>query len=738
MYYDRVTYELNYKGNSLIIPEPLNWSDDNVTFERNLNYHGIFTSITDELEFIEEAADFITGVKNKYGTNENIYITKKYKNQNTGKWENSYYAVLDLTTYSLSNRVVKCNSVTSDTAELLKSRQSERIEINLSENLDGNPISQIATKTLALDGRRIMLISKAVKPDLLDEPEFLELPDVDDQFIISITIAIRNKIEFSADEHFTETVSYPLNVRHQIMHTPPNAWNLSAGDMIYLQSPQDKTINFKIDLKANLQIAIWDNLRTDIQLNIVIVKFSDYSNYTNPVFLYSLDNVAHSISHTEPDPTLKIYSLTDIEFHYDDNISLLAGESVGMYIEIIPISGIKNNSTDDQDVKVVYKFIDYYNIEIHENSYQEPSQSTCVLAHELLQHSLSLIGAGKLKSDFFGRTELGYASNGVGALTALTHGFWIRKFETNDRFRPMKVSFKDLYESLDTIYPIGLAIEKQGTSETILIEDRSYFYQRFTSIKFDNVFNLKREIIGSLHYSSVEVGFEEPSGANLYDEAMGLDEQNVKTNYSTIITKTKNKKIITSKYRADAYGVEFARRKTIATHPTTDTRYDESIFMIDVERTNDINYVRTSKWDDDLDVLPTGIFSPETAFNLMFSPARILFRHAQYIKQALIKYGSSLFRFISSDGNGNMITIQNGVEIKERANVIVGNTPQARHGAEHVTFDVDMSQSIRDMINGTTNGISNLYGYVQFVNENGKIEKGYLESIKGNQIKVIV
>jgi hypothetical protein len=409
-----------------------------------------------------------------------------------------------------------------------------------------------------------------------------------------------------------------------------------------------------------------------------------------------------------------------------------------MYIEIHSENGIFNNEEYGQNVKVVYKYIDYYNIEIHENSYQEASQSTCVLAHELLQHSLSLIGAGKLKSNFFGRTELGYVSDGIGALTALTHGFWIRKFETDNRFRPMKVGFKNLYESLDTIYPIGLAIEKHGTSETVLIEDRSYFYQKFTGIKFDDVFNLKREVVEKLHYSSVEVGFEKPSGANLYDEAMGLDEQNVKTNYSTIITKTDNKIVITSKYRADAYGIEFARRKSLQTHPTTDTQYDESIFMVDVERTNDINYVRTSKWDDDLDVLPTGIFSPETAFNLMFSPARILFRHAQYIKQSLIKYGNSLFRFISSDGNSNMITIQNGVEIKERANVIVSSTPQARHGAEYVTFDVDMSQSIRDMINGTTNGISNLYGYVQFVNEKGKKEKGYLVSIKGNQIKVIV
>lgn len=77
---------------------------------------------------------------------------------------------------------------------------------------------------------------------------------------------------------------------------------------------------------------------------------------------------------------------------------------------------------------------------------------------------------------------------------------------------------------------------------------------------------------------------------------MGLDEYNIRSTYSTCIHKVDNVFTKISKYRADSYGIEFARRKFFTDYSTEDTNYDQNIFLIDCKKDRIIINIPVSPW----------------------------------------------------------------------------------------------------------------------------------------------
>jgi hypothetical protein len=144
-------------------------------------------------------------------------------------------------------------------------------------------------------------------------------------------------------------------------------------------------------------------------------------------------------------------------------------------------------------------------LKIEENSYFEPSVTKAILAHEM-GNRITRIITGKedaFISDALGRTDIGYSSDGYGALTGYTHGFWIRGFDKDDtdeenRFKPLTTSFKKYMESLSSVWNMGLGIEAIGYKERIRIESLKYFYNNNVTIR------LGKEIDGNFVFSQVK------------------------------------------------------------------------------------------------------------------------------------------------------------------------------------------------------------------------------------------
>lgn len=712
---NRVSFYIEFNDNIMSINEPLNFREImsiklKTKLQRNMNYHGIFPIISEAIQFVGNTAKYIINIYEEYGVNAEICLYENSKHPITDKWSTVKIGTFDLSSYVNDNYKKVTTQINSDGfLTIYKSRKSKNLEINRETTLDGDIISSINTKNLYLDGRKIFLVSQS---KLLPK-------EIGEQIMTQggtnyYMFTPKTEIVTKSDEMFHAVIAEPCG-----WDAEPNAF--TVGNMFYGQADQDKTLNIDININIDFIVSDTQNYLShrSMKLWVFLDKFTGGGE------------VEYEYSHTEELFYTDSYinDIINVIINKQINLDVLEGESIAIHFQLY---------CDDFDFTKFdyYKYTGVYNLTISEDSHYLGSSTKTILIHELSERLSLLIGADGFKSNFLGRKDIGYLENGEGSNIALAHGFWIRQFsDDDDKFKPLTISMESIYNSINTVYPIGMTIEKSGSKEYLRIENRDYFYQKFIGIKIGEVRNFTTKPFTEQYYSSVKVGFEKPSEDIMYEEAMGLDEFNTSTEFLTAIKTVVNELSIKSKLRADSYGVEFARRKNKSEYPTEDTKYDKDIFMFDIEFFNGDN-IRLSKWEDDLDELPTGIYSPETAFNLMFSPARLIERHGKYIKVCLTKNLDSYLVYINSIGNSNMTTVKDGVSLTENKNIYVKNLDPSIYNAQEISFEYNVDYSFLEQLNGETNNIPNMYGLIEYIYM-GKKMYGHIIEVNNNKFKII-
>ncbi|WP_438423264.1 hypothetical protein [Aquimarina macrocephali] len=717
-YHDRVKYTLSHKEHgSLVITEPIGWRSDEKEYARNKKYHGIFAKFSNSLKFIADGAEFIKLIKDVYDINAEIRLTRDEKHPHTDEWIRSYDGVLDLSTYVLENRQVSVKFNSEGLEKLLKSRESEKVEIERLDTLDGNSLSPLTTKKVVFDGRRIFLEST------------YDIKDSDNSSYL-----------YNQTNGNTRgsTVSVPLNLAYKSHDSAVSAVaNTSIGDnshernasgdiglMFFINSDKNRTLKIKFHISFTVKVLNYD----DINWSMYRLRLATYNNgsdfaYKNTINLFETRDI-----NTLNNKTLN--------FSFDQTINLLEGESLSLQFTQL-MDGRNGHSahfeTDMQNIVC--------DMVIEEDSDFVQTTSKTILAHELGDRLLT-IATGKKNSfysDALGRTDIGYNTDGIASLTGFTHGFWIRGFDKlpesdKNKYKGFTTSFKDYMESLTAVWNMGLGIERIGFKERARVEKKEYFYNNNVTIKLPNqVKKVKRSVAKEYYYSGLEFGYVK---GGEYEEAMGLDEYNATSTFTTSITRLKKIFRMVSVYRSDPYGIEFTRRKPKSEFPTEDNRSDKDIFMLDLKRWQG-NTFRQRKWEDDFEKKPTGIFSPETATNLRFSPFNVMLRHGWVIASGLTKYINDYVRYGSSTANSGLKTkLRGGNEYAENKNIKNSQLPRPRYLPEWIEFEHIVDFEVMQQIEGTTNilgkTIPNVNGLVEFVNEDNEIEKGFLFNVKPN------
>lgn len=728
-YFNRVRYTLQSDGfNSITIPEPIGWRSDEKEYSRHKKYHGIITKFSNNLKFIDSGAVFIDLIRDVKGINAEIRMIRDEKHPKTDKWTRTYDGYLDMSTYKKEDGKISMKFNASGLEKALKSRESEKVEIERTETIDGIPIDPLQTKDLQLEGRRIFL--KTV-------------------YDIRSAENTANMSTQTNGQTRGETVGVPLHVVNQSHEEAqtiiPNTIigdnnhaitaNGTTGNMFFAVSERNRTLKIKFDLDFDCSITY-----DDLNFYNFYVLLNVYKN-GNSYNLKESNVLLHFNQSTHGNGTTKSYTI-----NYDSEINILQGESVALEF---------HHSMDGQNGHSAHFNSSCFNIvcplTIEENSFFEPSNTKIVMAHELAERLIEINTNrnNAFYSEALGRTDIGYDADGVntGAMTGFAHGHWIRGFdklplpepetsstpEVVNKYKAFTTSFKDFMLNASVTWNLGMGIEKIGFKEIIRIEKLEHFYNNNVTIKLPyQVKKVKRMEASKQYYSSIEVGFAK---GGEYDEAMGLDEYNAQSTFTTAINSLKQVYKIISKYRFDSYGIEFARRKPKTNNNTEDTSYDSNIFGFDLKRFTNTFSIR--KWNDDFTQQPTGVFSPETAFNLRMSPLNILLRHGWKIQAGLTKYLTKYIRYSSSVANSALKTqLFGGNEYTENGNVINSELERARFVPEWIEFEHVVDFELIKQIEGTTiiagKKIYNFYGLVEFINENNKIEKGYLFSLKPN------
>lgn len=725
---DRVQYILkNKKWGDIIIIEPIGWTADDKEYARHETYHGIFPKFSNSLKFIGDAAQYIQLIYDVDGIMADIELVRNEKHPQTDIWTLTYSGYLDLSTWGkeAGQVLVKFNS--GGLEQELKARDSESVEVDRLTTFNDTVIPELSTITVELDGRRILLQTKFANKST---GNFIKLVNTSTDgntrgSTTAVPLVLINKSHESAQAPIEGVL------------TGDNSWDRTGsgeiGNMFFAVSDRDRDLKLNIKLQFKVNISIFD----DVDSFTFYARLATYSDGGDLYFKqnrFLFDKSSYSDLHG------KTFSV-----NFNETVTVLAGESLALVFD----QNVDFRNTASQRLEIIAQDI-ICSLSIDEDSFEDKSTTKAILAHELAERLVTIATnkQGVFYSDYFGRTELGYPVDGKGAFIGFTHGFWVRKFDKlpipqeetslqpkiTNLFKPLTTSFNEFTNSTGAVLNIGVGIENIGNKERVRIEELSYFYNKNVTIKLPNqVQNVKRSVAVDKYYSSIEIGYEKGGD---YEEAFGLDEFNVKSNFSTYISRLKNVYLKISKYRADSYGMEFARRKQVTFNDTEDTSYDEDVFFLDLKRGPGSAFLQR-KWQDDFEKAPTGIFSPETATNLRLSPVNSMLRHGWWIAASVIKYATNKLKYGSSTANRQLKTqLIGGNEYAENGDIINSELQTARFIPEEIEFEHICDFDVMQQVNGTSvilgKKIINLYGLVEFINEDGETEKGFFMNLKPN------
>ncbi|WP_148335634.1 hypothetical protein [Bacteroides neonati] len=284
----------------------------------------------------------------------------------------------------------------------------------------------------------------------------------------------------------------------------------------------------------------------------------------------------------------------------------------------------------------------------------------------------------------------------------------------------MYTSFTKFCNWMSAVF--GYVYEVDG--KTIRFKHRTAFYEKEVAIDLGgDVSEFNGSIVSSLIYSRVRSGYDKQD----YDSVNGRDEFRFTTEYSTETTLTDNKLDLISPYRADVYGVEFLVQRR--GKDTTDSNSDNDVFFICTQYVSETNttpegiVIRSSRYELDRSIGIVGVLSPDTMFNVMYSPRSFLIAN-----KCFIGVSTNKLSYASSDGNSEVVI--DGVSEKD-AFVIEKNK------ALFMPFEVTIETNIQDFP-------SNRKGLVRVKND-GYVYSGYIEEAetfhgksKSNGYKLLV
>jgi hypothetical protein len=115
-----------------------------------------------------------------------------------------------------------------------------------------------------------------------------------------------------------------------------------------------------------------------------------------------------------------------------------------------------------------------------------------------------------------------------------------------------------------------------------------------------------------------------------------------------------------------------------------------------------------------------------------------MLRHGWSIASGLTKYISDYVRYTSSTANSSLSTkLIGGNQYAENGNIINSELGRPRFVPEFIEFEHEVDFEINQLLLGSTTilgkKIPNIYGSIEFINEKGEKEKGFLINLKPNK-----
>lgn len=690
--------------------EPIGWQDDELEVVRNKRYHGVFTQFSNSLRFIGVARQYIEDALAIDGNNTRCFLTRESLKPVDGevKWVEDYRGLADPNTRKVKDNKLSIRFNSNDLEELVKSHENDEFELERTDSIDDIGISPLDIQNTNIDGRSLVAAGHSKSVELTVNQGW-HISNQRAGTIQTIFVAQGPPRHSSVD-----TSSWPGATSGQL---PSNMFfvdTVAAGETI--------NINVRITCRYFVFAPIFGN-----NVDVILRKLK-----WNGVDAYTIEEETTVFTSTNEGEYYFEYEFNNPNLAYDEGYVLLFKKQAdNNYLWIRPVG---------EGMNIYVDTVEYY----------EPSVGLdFIFVHEAFEKLMEIITGerGRFYSRLFGNPDHDdrYTVEGEFAEVGLIHGLAVRDWDRDsDLYKPMKLSIKDLRNSLKTVFNTGIGIETINFKQRLRLEKLEYFYQDRVVVRLPQpVTNIEEETDKDLFFSGIELGYQY---GGEYENELGLDEPNTKTSWVTPLRRTKEKYNFSSKIRADEYSMEIIRRQPQEFFPTDDTQQDDHIWFLDLKKilwpwgTPTGNYEQRD-WSDRLDEEPTGILGPTTFRSMLFTPLRILFRHGWMIRAGMEQYNNLIknIKYISSKANTTLSMLFTGESeaFQENEDVQVSKLERSRVLPNKIKFEHPITDDLLDQILGYTeidvNGQVELVPNTHFKFEwvqDGIVKRGYLLSFK--------
>ena len=706
----------------IVIQEPKGWNNDAKSYKRDKKSRSILSKTTIDLEFFGEASEWLNTLFRAFGIQEKVLLSKFEKNDTlvSEEWKLRYVQEVDMGTFDQDAKTGKTTVKATEGGLYsdIKNREANKYNLIDRTSADGDDIGVLKTYPFQPQPRSIFLDS------LLEDSqngyrinsERFKTSNSDSHR----TVPLLEVYNSDADNVFT-----PFNTSTAFNSIIPHPQGFSigtdqsVGNQFYWRSNLDRTIRVKLDLEfkvesVNYKRATLKEMAVELRKSEAVGN--DDELLTKEILLF-IDK-----HHTKVGVTQTVNIDRDIYLNKNESLSLIFRTSAALG------DGISKGHMDTYLTVIKSRLV------VQDVTDYAITVSRCMKPIDLFERIIAKITGkrGLIKSSIFG--EGGEYENFV-----IDNGFWARGFpdsiiEEDEQVREIQLntSFKHAFESFNYLEPLTWFIEIEGKQEVVRIEKATYTMKNFIGVRLPAVDQIQHKASKPDFFSQIIIGHKKSLD---YEEINGLDEPNGRSLFGTHISRNDSKYTIESEYRNDSVGYELIRRFAFSRNPKKDTTRDSHIWMHDAKLVAGV--FRHNLWPDYFDSAPTGIFSPETAWNLRLSPMnRLFYGHGYSVNRGLYHYPHRFIRFDSSNANQNLKTTFNGVTLHEKKEIKIQDLEKARIEPMKTDITFKMTQSIEDQLAGTTKvdgeDVPNYFGLFEYIEE-GATQYGRIVKLESDE-----
>lgn len=636
-----------------------NWDDFELAYKRS-DYDGVLRSFSTKFEFVNRSYNLL---KEEYSKN---YLSSSagiafYKRNNSWNWDKVFQCALDFSSYSDDGYTISINAIDDTLAAIIKAKRNIQYEYLVSE---------LKPQSLYYDGLKFQYEAKYVSGGTTVED------DANLQYI-----QFHGALQAEGGTR-PATVSFPVYILDN-SELPKRDSPLVFTDEPFttdgsVQIFAEALSNIDITLKLSFSFYVTaDNAHGTAYADVVLfVKRANGDLARFGVWRHIAGNI----------PTIVSELI---------NISLNSGDSIGMDLLLY------NSATPITMTWTTYLrgFSLSVNFQSRINSVNIDVLLLTTVAEKLLE---SMTDSSDYSVDIYN-----YVPGGITRSRLSSCFIMPAESARNLPNAKLYTSFKKFCEFMEAEFGYVLVVE--GNNVTF-IHRYALFDNYVVKDLSDQINDYEYSVNSSLVNTSVKVGYDKQD----YDSINGRDEFRFTNEFSTGLKLTDNTLSFISPYRADAYGIEFLVQKR--GEDTTDNDSDNDVFIVGCQ------YATSAENGNLLLDRPysssqlLGLISPDTMFNIEYSPRFMLEANKAYIGAC-----TNMLKFTSSDGNSD-VSIDG---VKEADDFPIDNRLFTVGEVDVETSEVDIPSNLSGLISFDHNG-ETIHGYIKEM----KINVGKAESIK--------